>query len=273
MVIQMKSLKSPPGTLAQALSDSTTDMRLEVLRAIARGHSISMAGRALGISYKAAWQAIDTLSNLSGQVLVNRTVGGSGGGGASITSEGLKLLEMADALSLARQKVMESFGLAGQTGVSLGLRTSMRNQMRCEVLNCRISDTDEYTVLVDLQTQGGQLLQSSVTRESADLLGVQAGASLLVLCKATAVQVVPSADTTKAVAVASTARVSGGVADNALLGKVERRSAGKERDEIVLKLEGADRWVGFAPHSMALRVGQKAVAHMAASALVLAIDA
>ena len=39
--------------------------------------------RQLGVSYKAAWQAIDTLTNLAGAPLVERTVGGSGGGGAS----------------------------------------------------------------------------------------------------------------------------------------------------------------------------------------------
>jgi molybdate transport system regulatory protein len=68
--------------LTEALGHTISDKRLEILRRVGQSSSISQAAREAGISYKAAWQALDTLSNLSGWVLVERTVGGSGGGGA-----------------------------------------------------------------------------------------------------------------------------------------------------------------------------------------------
>ena len=88
----------PADALSEALGHAPSDKRLEVLRRVAETGSISQAARDAGISYKAAWQAIDTLGNLSGQTLVERTVGGSGGGGARITVQGLQLLALADEL-------------------------------------------------------------------------------------------------------------------------------------------------------------------------------
>ena len=94
----------PADALSEALGHAPSDKRLEVLRRVAETGSISQAARDAGISYKAAWQAIDTLSNLSGQTLVERTVGGSGGGGARITPQGLQLLSLADELARSRRR-------------------------------------------------------------------------------------------------------------------------------------------------------------------------
>ena len=75
-----------PAALTEALGHAVSDKRLEVLRRVGETGSISQAARDAGISYKAAWQAIDTLTNLSEAPLVDRTVGGSGGGGKEITT-------------------------------------------------------------------------------------------------------------------------------------------------------------------------------------------
>ncbi|HEY7804278.1 MAG TPA: LysR family transcriptional regulator, partial [Orrella sp.] len=79
-----------------------TDKRIEVLRAVGQFGSISQAARATGVSYKAAWQAIETLGNLAGVPLIDKAVGGSGGGGARLTSHGLALLQAADRLNEVR---------------------------------------------------------------------------------------------------------------------------------------------------------------------------
>jgi molybdate transport system regulatory protein len=67
---------------AQAFGHETTDKRLDILRRIGEVGSISEAARGANVSYKAAWQALETLSNLAGAPLVEKAVGGSGGGGA-----------------------------------------------------------------------------------------------------------------------------------------------------------------------------------------------
>lgn len=244
--------------LTEALGHAISDKRLEILRRVGQSGSISQAAREAGISYKAAWQALDTLSNLSGWVLVERTVGGSGGGGARVTTQGLELLALADALSVARQQVLAQFAGGVQLAGGLGLKTSMRNQLRGEVLRCEALAPDDPMVRVALRLSGGDTLTACITRESAELLALQPGLAVLVLCKATAVTVG-----------ADDAVVRAHV--NRLRGRVARISRGTARDEVVLTLSGELQLVGFADHPNRLRVGSRAAAWVDDHALVIAL--
>ena len=60
--------------------------RIALLRAIDAHGSISAAAREMGMSYKAAWDAIDAINNLAGTPLVVRETGGKGGGQSSGTT-------------------------------------------------------------------------------------------------------------------------------------------------------------------------------------------
>src|SRR5258708_25391602 len=74
-----------PSDLVPALGHDLADRRIAILRHIAAGHSISQAAREAGVSYNAAWPALDVLTNLAGRALVERPVGRAGGGGAPLT--------------------------------------------------------------------------------------------------------------------------------------------------------------------------------------------
>ena len=52
--------------LADVLGHEATDKRIDILRRIGEVGSISEAARGAGVSYKAAWQALETLTNLAG---------------------------------------------------------------------------------------------------------------------------------------------------------------------------------------------------------------
>ena len=54
--------------------------------------SISAAARAMGMDYKRAWLLIDSLNRAFDTPVVERTTGGSGGGGATLTPFGTKVL-------------------------------------------------------------------------------------------------------------------------------------------------------------------------------------
>ena len=84
--------------LEQALGFEPVDKRIEILRSIDETGSISEAARLCGVSYKAAWQAVETLTNLAGVTLLNKAVGGSGGGGATLTTRGGKCLRFLSSL-------------------------------------------------------------------------------------------------------------------------------------------------------------------------------
>jgi len=53
---------------------------LELLERIDATGSITAAASAMGMSYKAAWEAVEAINNLSEQPLVERKTGGSKGG-------------------------------------------------------------------------------------------------------------------------------------------------------------------------------------------------
>ena len=73
-------LLAAPIALTRQL-EQIVDKRINILRRIHETGSISEAARLAKVSYKAAWQAIETLSNLAGAPLVEKVVGGSRGGG------------------------------------------------------------------------------------------------------------------------------------------------------------------------------------------------
>lgn len=249
--LRMKS--SPTFRLDAALGHDITDKRIDVLRRIDAVGSISEAARDAGISYKAAWQAIETLGNLAGTPLVEKAVGGSGGGGAQLTSAGRKVLEAFDYFAKVRRVAMQQ---ASDTGhhVTFGLRTSMRNQWVCTV---RELVPGEQGQSVQLALSDGMLMHALITHESAQLLGLEPGLRVLALCKATAVPVqtaYPADDT-----------------QNILAGRIEVVSATTKKAEVSMRLGSGAILVGFQSGGPALQVGQTAWARVDPAAVVVAL--
>ena len=176
----MSEEPADPSVLAGILSEQT-DKRIDILRRIADVGSISEAARSAGVSYKAAWQAIDTLTNLAGTPLVEKAVGGAHGGGTKLTKTGRMVLDLADELSRARRSVLDRFAniqdspekndgsrLARVTAASL--QTSMRNQFPATIETLKIGSA---LVKLILRIDDTHLIRASVTKESAQLLGLR----------------------------------------------------------------------------------------------------
>jgi len=68
--------------------------KVDLLEAIERSGSISAAARDLGLSYRRAWDLVDTMNHCFKHALVTRVKGGKGGGGAQLTAEGRSLLNL-----------------------------------------------------------------------------------------------------------------------------------------------------------------------------------
>lgn len=75
--------------------------KIALLEQIERTGSISAAGRALGMSYRRAWLLVDDLNKLLGAPVVATQLGGSHGGGASLTPLGSDLVARFRALEQA----------------------------------------------------------------------------------------------------------------------------------------------------------------------------
>lgn len=66
--------------------------KADLLEIIHETGSISAAARQMGMSYKRAWQLVETLNSMFRAPLVIRTRGGAAGGGAVVTVEGLAVI-------------------------------------------------------------------------------------------------------------------------------------------------------------------------------------
>jgi len=70
----------------------TSTTAIELLRKLDQTGSINSAAKAVGLSYKSAWQKLEALNNIVPYPLLNKQTGGSGGGGTVLTDEGRQLL-------------------------------------------------------------------------------------------------------------------------------------------------------------------------------------
>ena len=82
--------------------------KIDLLRAVAANGSISGAARALDMTYKRAWMLIDTMNQGFGKPVVERSIGGRGGGGARLSLLGEALLCHYDDIERACQEASAS---------------------------------------------------------------------------------------------------------------------------------------------------------------------
>jgi molybdate transport system substrate-binding protein len=68
--------------------------RLELLQGIDRTHSISATARQMGMSYRRAWELVQSINHAAGEPLVVTMTGGAQGGGARLTPLGSWAVEV-----------------------------------------------------------------------------------------------------------------------------------------------------------------------------------
>lgn len=142
-------------------ADALLRRRLGLLEQIESRGSIAKAAKAVGLTYKAAWDAVAVLNDAFGEPLVESSKGGAGGGGAKLTPEGARRL------AVYRRRV--------------SLRTSARNQFHGEISWIKRGAVNSE---VGLTLPGGDELSAVVTNDSLDELGLRKGAEAFALVKA-----------------------------------------------------------------------------------------
>jgi molybdate transport system regulatory protein len=243
--------------------------RVELLDAIASTGSISQAAKALGISYKGAWDAIDAMNNLAGETLVERVTGGKGGGGTRLTARGAQLVRNFRAIEqLHRQFVAQLNEQAGDLSADLTLigrlnmKTSARNQFFGTVSRVQPGAVNDE---VDIDIAGGHKIVAIVTRESTESLGLAPGAHAFALVKASSIILMTAADG---------ARFS---ARNRLEGTVARLTPGAVNTEVVLDLSGGGTIAAIitneSARALALAEGGTATAMFKASSVIVGVPA
>ncbi|RQS69558.1 LysR family transcriptional regulator [Burkholderia sp. Bp8963] len=243
--------------------------RIALLAAIGETGSITRAAKTVGISYKAAWEAIDTMNNLAGEPLVLRSTGGKGGGGTALTPRATSLIaafrtierehrRFIDAASAAVAGFDVDWALIGR----IGMKTSARNQLFGKVASIRRGAVNDEVVLT---LPGGQAIVAVLTHESADALSLQVGGDACALVKASWV-VLAVDDGGPALKLS---------ARNQLHGTVEAVKGGAVNSEVTLALDGGGTLAAIVTNDSAdalgLAAGQRAIALFKASSVILAV--
>lgn len=248
--------------------------RIALLEAIRQQGAISRAARAVGLSYKAAWDAVDDMNNLAQAPLVERRAGGPRGGGTCLTPYGERLVAfyrtVADAhqASLARlQQALSQTPAAdvadfGQLLRRFSLQTSARNQFVGRITGLQ---TDAVEASVQLTLAPGLTLTAVVTRESVQQMRLQLGSEVQALVKSSSVML----------AKPGAARLS---ARNQLAGRVSRIVRGPVNADVSIELPGQTLQLAAvitddSVQGLALAVGSEVLAIFQASSVVLVTTA
>ena len=167
--------------------------RVALLERIDALGSISGAARELGMSYRAAWDAIESMDNVAGEPLVERAPGGKGGGGTRLTDAGRNLIRIFRQAEAAHARLTAELAARFaeperylQLARAIAFRSSARNQFVATVASL---PDDEGITVVTLDLGERAELQVAVTREAVDALGLAQGSAVLALIKASAVHV------------------------------------------------------------------------------------
>lgn len=157
--------------------------RIALLQHIAEQGSITRAAKSAGLSYKAAWDAIDELNNLADCPLVERSIGGKGGGGARLSDEGQRVLRLYQRLQTLQAQLLEASEDAGDLGLlsRLMLRTSARNQLHGRVLDI---DAQGHNDRIRLELARGLVIDARITHDSTVRLELGIGTEVIALIKA-----------------------------------------------------------------------------------------
>jgi molybdate transport system regulatory protein len=243
--------------------------RIRLLEAVAREGSITAAAKAVGLTYKAAWDGLDAMANLFGQPLLATRAGGRAGGGAVLTPTGIRVIEAFGRLEAEMARLVRVLDpqLAG-TGISpfnlmagFFMRTSARNALRGRIADI-VSDalSAEVAVAVSAETT----IHALVTLESLRELGLVVGREALVLIKAPFVIIAPGPDRPKL------------SVRNAVRGTVQRCEIAGVNAEVVLDIGGgktlAASITAQSATGLGLVAGGPAWALFDAAHVIIAID-
>lgn len=240
--------------------------RIGLLEAIRSEGSITAAARRVGLSYKAAWDAIDRMNNMAGEPLVSRVTGGRGGGSTRLTPRGERLIEnfrlieaehrrFLDVLSQYTHGMPDDLQLLRRLNL---MKTSARNQFVGKVVAVHAGAVNDE---VEIEISGGQRIIAVVTRESTQNLGLAPGREAFALVKASSVVLAVDLAHTKL----STR--------NRLEGTVSRLEPGAVNSEVVVDLPAGGTIAAIvtkhSAEALGLAVGKPVTALFKASSVIV----
>ncbi|MDG4597467.1 MAG: TOBE domain-containing protein [Candidatus Contendobacter sp.] len=241
--------------------------QIALLRQIAATGSITHAAKAVDLSYKAAWDAVNAMNNMAEQPLVASATGGKHGGGSRITEYGLRQIQLYDIVEneyrrfvgRLNEKVHDVDELTNFMR-RLMMQTSARNQFLGRVTGLNIGPINAE---IGVDIGGGDHITALITRGSVENLGLQEGSEVFALVKASSVIIVAGEPKLKL------------SARNQLRGTVSDCKKGAVNGEVTLQLAGGKTVTATITNAsidgLALKEGDPAVAVIKSSSVILGV--
>src|SRR5579859_6142027 len=240
--------------------------RVALVEAVAELGSISAAAARLGISYRGAWEAVQSLNNLFDGPLIEATPGGKAGGAAAVTPKGFAVVtafrRVQSEIDAAMAKLEGSLAGAPARDLfwSLGMRTSARNALRGTITQVTAGEVNSE---VTLSLAPGVDITAIVTRRSVEELDLVPGKPAIALIKASFV-ILAKGENLK-----TSAR-------NQIAGVVSSREDGAVNSEIGLDIGGGKTLTATitleSARALAIEVGEKVTALIKAPHVILAVE-
>jgi molybdate transport system regulatory protein len=242
--------------------------RIHLLEKIDELGSITKAAKAVGISYKTAWDTINMINNLAEKPLVDRLAGGKGGGGTSLTAEGKKVIEQFKTIQEEHRKFLDNLeNRLGDTDSlyqflrRISMKVSARNTLAGSVTAIIQGAVNAE---VTLSLKGGVPLTAVVTNGAISNLGLKVGSEAYAIIKASSVIIGTDLHD---------ARVS---ARNVFCGTIATIIEGPVNTEVDVEIGGGNIISAVITHgsseSLGLKVGGHACALFKASSVIIGVS-
>jgi len=200
---------------------------IALLKAIKETKSITKAAEVVGISYKNAWDCLDTINNKSSKPLIIRADGNKKNSGSELSPYAKKLIKIYDAILETQkdflQKICQKVDFEDVDIINLqrmSMNLSARNQLSCEIVSInRGAVNSEITA----KLSNGNTLEATITVESEKNLGLKVGQKVVFIFKAPSVILAKDLDI----------KIS---TKNQLKGEVIEAKIGAVNAEVTLKL-------------------------------------
>ena len=167
--------------------------RVELLKKIDEIGSIHSASKAMKMSYKAAWDTLKQMSELSSEPLLEKQIGGKGGGGTKLTPYAKEMIATFEKFDKLHREFINRFKEAGDSPEKLQtilnrtfLTTSARNQFLCDVIDIKSNDiSSEITLAFKKNT----ILASTITTKSLKNMGISKNQNIYAIIKANDIKI------------------------------------------------------------------------------------
>lgn len=163
------------------------EKRIELLLAIKKTGSVNKAAAVVPMSYKTAWDTIEAMNNLSIYPIVQKSTGGTGGGGTTLTEYGENLLQTYHLLKTEQKKFIENLNRIVdinkgtlKTIRRLSMQISARNQIAGLV---EAIQTGAVNSEVDIKLKSGNTIVSIITNKAVKNLDLKVEDEVIAIIK------------------------------------------------------------------------------------------